>query len=128
MSQHTYNNLGTFHGPVFQGSTINNAGQIAGTLAGATPASREALQALLQQLGEGLKTVPPEKMDDANATAASAEDLLKEAGKPTPNKSRLRLLGDALLGGARALGSAAPTVISTAQGIVDLIAKIHALG
>jgi hypothetical protein len=113
MSGNTFNNTGDFRGAaMFQGSTINNAGQIAGTMASADTASREELQALLEQLGEALKPVPPEKVEDAEATASAAEDLVKEAAKDKPNKSRLRTLGDGLIATAKAVGAAAPAALS----------------
>ena len=65
MSGNVFNNTGDFRGAaLFQGSTINNAGQIAGTITTADTASRDELQALLKQLGEALKPVPPEKVKD----------------------------------------------------------------
>ena len=95
MSGNTFNNTGDFRSAaVFQGSTINNAGQIAGTIASADAASRDELQALLKQLGDALRPVPPEKVEAAEATASTAEDLVKEAAKDKPNKSRLRSLGE----------------------------------
>jgi hypothetical protein len=129
MSQNTFHNTGDFRGAaVFQGSTINNAGQIAGMLANADATSKEALKSLVAQLGEVLKNTPPEEMDDANAAASAAEDLVTEAARSKPNKSRLRLLGEGLVSGVKAVGSAAPAAISIAQNIVDLIGKISGLG
>ena len=129
MSGNVFNNTGDFRGAaLFQGSTINNAGQIAGTITAADTASRDELQALLKQFGEALKPVPPEKVEDAEATASAAEDLVKEAAKDKPNKSRLRSLGDALLATTKAVGAAAPTALSIAEKVVSLIGKIHALG
>ena len=128
MSGNVFNNTGDFRGAaLFQGSTINNAGQIAGTITTADTASRDELQALLKQFGEALKPVPPEKVKDANATASAAEDLVKEAAKDQPNKSRLRLLGDGLLEAVKAVGTAAPAALSIAEKVVGLIAKIHGL-
>jgi hypothetical protein len=83
--------------------------------------------ALLGQLGEALKTIPPDKKEDAEALGASAEDLMKEASKESPNKSRLHALGKGLLDMAGTVGAAAPIVISIAGSIVDLVGKIHGL-
>ena len=47
--------------------------------------------------------------------SASAEDLVKEAAKDKPNKSRLRSLGTALVDMAKAVGTAAPTAVSMAK-------------
>jgi hypothetical protein len=129
MSGNTFHNTGDFRGAaLFQGSTINNAGQIAGTLARADAASRNELKALLQQLHDALTTVPPEKVDDAEAVGASAEDLLTETAKDKPNPSRLRGLGTALVATAKLIGTAAPTALTIAEKVVALIAKIHGLG
>src|SRR5216684_2823346 len=128
MADNKFENTGNFTGAsVIQGSTIYNAGQMAGTLVKADDVSRKELQALIGQLGEALKTIPPDKKDDADALGASAEDLMKEASKEAPNKSRLRSLGESLLGMAKTVGAAAPAVISIAGNIVDLIGKIHGL-
>lgn len=129
MSGNTFNNSGDFRGAaVFQGSTINNAGQITGTMAGADAASRDELKALLQQLGEALKPVPPEKVEDAEATASAAEALVTEAAKDKPNKSLLRRLGGMLVDTTKAVGAAAPAALSVADKVVALIGKIHGLG
>lgn len=125
MAENKFENTGDFRGAaVFQGSEIRNAGQIAGTIRNADQGSRAELQALLQKLGEHLKEVPPEKVEDAEAVSASAEDLVKEAAKDKPNKSRLRSLGTTLVEMAKAVGSAAPAAVSLAGQIVDLIGKI----
>jgi hypothetical protein len=66
-------------------------------------------------------------VEDAEATGAAAEDLLKEAAKDRPNKSRLRSLGEGLISTAKAIGSAAPAALSIAEKVVELIGKIHDL-
>lgn len=124
-----FNNSGDFRGAsVFQGSTLYNAGQIAGTMLHADAASKADLQKLLQQLGMSLKAVPPEKVEDAEAVGAAAEDLVKETAKDKPNTSRLRALGNLLVDAAKAVGSAAPAAISLANQIVDLVARIGGAG
>jgi hypothetical protein len=129
MSQNTFNNTGDFRGAaVFQGSTLHNAGQIAGTLVRADDASRQELQTLLQHLGEALKAVPAGKVEDAEAVGAAAEDLVKETAKEQPNKSRLRSLGRTLIDAASAIGAAAPAALSIAEKVVALIGKIQGLG
>jgi hypothetical protein len=128
MAENKIENSGNFTGAnVFQHTTVYNAGQIAGTIAKADNASRQQLQALLGQLGETLETIPPDKKDDAEALGVSAEYLMKEASKESPNKSLLHSLGKSLLDMARTVGTAAPTVISIAGSIVDLVGKIHGL-
>ena len=85
MAKNKSENTGNFQGAtVIQGSTIYNAGQIAGTIVKADDASRKELQALIGQLGEALKTIPPEKKDDADALGASAEDLMKRPPRRRP--------------------------------------------
>jgi hypothetical protein len=125
MAGNKFENTGIFTGAaLFQGSTIQNAGQIAGTIRTADQGSRVELQSLLQKLGEHLKAVPPEKVEDAEAVSTSAENLVKEAAKDKPNKSLLRALGTALVDTAKAVGAAAPAAVSLAQQIVDLVGKI----
>ena len=129
MSGNTYQNTGDFRGAaLFQGSTIHNAGQIAGTLKNVDDQSRQGLQALLQQLADALKTVPPDRVEDAEAVGASAEDILKESAKDQPNKSRLRSLATAFTETVKTIGAAAPAVLSIADKIVGIITKIHGLG
>jgi hypothetical protein len=125
MAENKFENTGDFReAALFQGSKIRNAGQIAATIRNADQGSRAELQALLQKLGEHLKEVPAEKVEDAEAVSASAEDLVKEAARDKPNKSRLRSLGTALVNTAKAVGTAAPTAVSMAEKIVDLVGKI----
>jgi hypothetical protein len=105
MAENKFENTGNFTGAaLFQGSTIQNSGQIAGTIRNADQGSRDELQALLQKLGEHLKAVPPDKVEDAEAVSAGAEDLMKEAAKDKPNKSRLLSLGPRLSIWPRRLG------------------------
>src|SRR5271163_140916 len=128
MSGNTFQNTGDFRGAaLFQGSTIHNAGQIAGTLKHADDQSRQELQALLQQLADALKGVPPARVEDAEAVGASAEDILKESAKDQPNKSRLRSLATAFTETVKTIGAAAPAVLSIADKIVGIIIKIHGL-
>jgi hypothetical protein len=128
MSGNTINNSGIFGGAaVFQSSTINNAGQIAGTKAHGNDTARDELPALPQQLADVLKPVPTGKEDDAEATGAAAEDLVKEAAKDKPNKTRLRSLGEVLVSTAKTRGAAAPAALSIAEKVVELIGKIHRL-
>jgi hypothetical protein len=129
MAENKFENTGNFRrAALFQGSEIRNAGQIAGTIQNADQGARAELQALLQKLGDHLKEVPPEKVEDAEAVSASAEDLVKEAAKDKPNKSRLRLLGIALVDMAKTVGTAAPAAVSLAGKIVDLVEKISGGG
>jgi hypothetical protein len=129
MPENTFHNKGDFRGAaVFQGSTIHNAGQIAGTLSKADSDSRKELQSLLQQLGDALRSVPTEKVQDAEAVSGSAEDLVREASKETPDASRLRSLGQTLVGLAKTVDAAAPAAVSLAGSIVDLVGKINSLG
>jgi hypothetical protein len=128
MAENKFDNSGNFTGAsIIQGSTIYNAGQIAGTLVKADDASRKQLQALIGQLAETVRAVPPESKDEVEALGASAEDLMKEASKEAPNKSRLRALGASLLGMAGTVGAAAPAALAIAGNIVDLVGKIHGL-
>jgi predicted membrane metal-binding protein len=125
MAENKFDNRGDFRGAaLFQGSTIENAGQIAGTIQNADQGSRAELQTLLQKLGDHLKNVPREKVEDAEAMSASAEDLVKEAAKDKPNKSRLRSLGTSLVDMAKVVGTAAPAAISLAEQIVGLVGRI----
>jgi hypothetical protein len=122
-------NTGDFRGAlVAQDSPIHNAGQMAGTITHAAPADRQKLQSLLQQLADSLSGVPAEKTDDAEAVAASAEDLVKAAAQDKPNPSRLRALGTTLVTTAQQLATAAPAALSIAEKVVGLVAKIHQLG
>jgi hypothetical protein len=125
MAKGKFENTGNFRGAaLFQGSKIQNADQIAGTIRNADQGSRAELQVLLKSLGEHLRKVPPDKVEDAEAVSAAVDDLVKEAAKDKPNKSRLRSLGTALVDMAKTVAAAAPAAVSVAEQIVDLIHKI----
>jgi hypothetical protein len=129
VANNTFQNSGDFRGAaVFQGSTIHNAGQIAGAISAGSPADRAELQALLTQLEATLKPVPSDKVDDAEAVAASAEDLVSETAKEKPNPSRLRSLGGALMSTVETVGAAAPAALSIAERLVTLVGKISGAG
>jgi hypothetical protein len=127
MAENKFENTGDFRGAsLIQGSTVN-AQTIAGTIVQADDASRKELQTLIGQLGKALEAAPQEKKEEAEAVSASAEDLMKEASKQTPNKSRLRSLGESLLSMAKTVGAATPAAIGIAEKIIELIGRIHGL-
>jgi tetratricopeptide (TPR) repeat protein len=84
MAENKFENTGDFRGAaLFQGSTIQNAGQIAGTIRNADQGTRDELQALLKKLSEqlnalaaiGQRTGDNSALDDA---ITAYRDALKE--------------------------------------------------
>lgn len=116
---------GDFRGAViFNDSTINNAGNIAGTLGGLDESARSDLQSLLGQIAEALNKPPAEKLDDAQAVASASEDFMKEAGQSRPNPKRLAALGKSFIDTAEAVIDFAPSVVGLAEKIVTNVTGI----
>lgn len=85
---------------------------------------RDQLTALLSVLGRELAKLPEREQAVAAQIASRTEELLATAAAPEPDRSRLRQLGDAVIGGVKLLGSAGPGVAETAEKVVALVSRI----
>ena len=118
-----------FTGADFRGANVNiksklsNVIQTINTMPNTVDSPKEELERLIKQLNEALQQVPPEKAEQAEAVAASADLLVKTAAEEKPNKTMIQNLGGMLKNAAQGVAAVMPTVLTIATQIEALILK-----
>jgi hypothetical protein len=82
--------------------------------------SKKQLGELIEQLKVELQKIPPEKKDEADAVAKTAEDLVKAGTEVQPNKVLVQITADGLKKAAENILSVMPPVL----GIVKIVFQI----
>ena len=108
-------------------STLRNVVQTINAMPDTDASVKKELEKLIQQLGEALQQVPPEKAEQAEAVAASADLLVKTAAEEKPNKTMIQNLGGMLKNAAEEVADAMPKVLTLANQIGKLVLKLIAL-
>ncbi len=120
----TFNLSGNFTGAnVNINSTLTNVSQTIGALPNTDDASKEETQRLIQELHDALQKVSPEKVEDAQAVADYAKDLVEIAKEDKPNKTKFRITGDGLKEAAKSMAE----IVPIATNIVMAVAKLAGL-
>jgi hypothetical protein len=117
---------GTFHGPVLNKNTFEQAVTIVQGLPQAAP-QREALEAALGELRALLEALPAASQPTAGEVAESAEKVVKAVAAQAPAEFFDRSAAT-LRSWAGALRAAAPRVLDTAEKIISLAANLRTLG
>jgi hypothetical protein len=119
-----FNFSGDFRGAVVNiQSRLEQASQSAASLPG-DPSDRTQLAALLTALGRELERLPALEQATAALIASRTEELVATAATSSPDRSRLRQLGDAIGGGIKLLGDAGPGIAAAAESIVALVSRL----
>lgn len=114
----------------FRGSIVNikskleNTQQTVGEIHSDDTASKQDLQKLIQQLSTELEKTPPDKHEDAEAVAVTANSLVEEAKAPQPNRTMLQITGEGLKQAAKNLADVTPTILEIATQIVLAVGKL----
>jgi hypothetical protein len=120
---------GDFRGAILNiKSTLINVSQTVGALPHADESLKEELQRLIDQLNDQLQQVPPAQVEEAQAVAESAKELVETATQDKPNKVRVQITADGLKKAAQSLASVMPTVLVIADQIVHLIGRLTGTG
>ena len=128
MTGDTFNMSGDFRGANINiKSTLTRVSQRVVNLPQTDQTAKDELQALLVQLNETLQQAPPDKAEEAEAVAKSAEQLVATASEEKPNKTLIQITGEGLKQAAQTLAKVMPTALTTATQIVTLISKLHGL-
>jgi uncharacterized protein YyaL (SSP411 family) len=126
-SSDTFNMSGDFRGAFVNiKSRLENVSQTVGRLPDADPSTKAELDKLISKLDEALQQVPPDKAEDAEAVAQSAEALVETASQEKPNKTMVEITGEGLKKAAQNLADVAPIVLTIATQIVDTVVKLVA--
>ena len=121
----TINMSGDFRGAILNiKSTLTNVTQTIGALPDAEPSLKEELQQLIAQLQETLEGAPPDKAQEAEAVAKTAELLVQTATEAEPNKPMLQITGEGLKQAAQNIADVMPTVVAIATQIVGAVFKL----
>lgn len=107
------------------GSTLTNVTQQVGAIPQAGADDKAELEQLIQQLEAELKKLPAQHQEEAETVAELTQDMVEEAGKEKPKKSKLEITGEGLKKAAKNLAAVAPLVGEIAGKIV---LKILTLG
>ena len=114
----------------FRGSIVNikskleNTQQIVGEIPSDDDASKQDLQQLIAQLSTALEKIPPEKHEEVEAVAVTANSLVEQAKVPQPNRTILQITGEGLKQAAKNLADVAPTILEIATQIVLAVSKL----
>ena len=128
MTGDTFNMSGDFRGANINiKSTLTRVSQRVVNLPQTDQTAKDELQALLVQLNETLQQAPPDKAEEAEAVAKSAEQLVATASEEKPNKTLIQITGEGLKQAAQTLAKVMPTALTTATQIVTLISKLHGM-
>ena len=124
MTGDTFNMSGDFRGANINiKSTLTRVSQRVVNLPQTDQTAKDELQALLVQLNETLQQAPPDKAEEAEAVAKSAEQLVATASEEKPNKTRIQISGEGLQQAAQTLAKVMPTALTTATQIGAPIAS-----
>ncbi|MBN1815589.1 MAG: caspase family protein [Anaerolineae bacterium] len=123
----TFNMSGDFRGAMLNiKSTLRNVTQTIGALPLADASTKAELEKLVKDLNDALQQAPPDKAEDAEAVAQSAEALIEQASKEKPNRKMIEISGEGLKKAAQNLAGVIPTVLTIATQIVAAIARFVA--
>ncbi len=121
----TLHMTGDFRGAILNiKSTLTSVTQTIGALPDAEPSVKEELQQLIAQLQETLEGAPPDKIEDAEAVAKTAELLVQTATEAKPNKPMVQITGEGLKQAAQNIADVMPTVVTIATQIVGAVFKL----
>jgi hypothetical protein len=108
-------------------STLTNVQHSAANIPTKDEVARQQLQELIEQLSQALQNIPASKKEQAEAVAASAEDLVEKAKADKPNKTLLQISGEGLKKAAESLSEVAPAVVGIASQVIALVLQMKGL-
>jgi endonuclease III len=121
----TFNMSGDFRGAILNiKSTLANVQQSVGDIRSDDLAGKEELKQLIDQLNQALQQAPPEKSEQAQAVAQTAQVLVEQAGGEQPNKTLIELTGEGLKKAAKNLAEVTPAVLTIASQIVMVVLRL----
>lgn len=120
-----FNMSGDFRGAIINiKSTLTNVQQSVGEIRTDDQAARKELEKLIGQLSEALQKVPEDNQEHAEAVAETAKVLVDTAKAEQPNKTMVKITGEALKQAAQNLAGVMPIVVQIAGQITLTVAKL----
>ncbi len=124
-SNTTINYSGNFQGAIVNiNSTLSSVTQTISGSPKLDQTAKDELAALVQQLNTALQQAPADKSDEAETVADFAKDLIENATKDKPNKTKMAYTADNLKKAAENLATVIPTVLPVA---IQIAERINAL-
>jgi len=121
----TYHLTGDFRKAILNiKATLDGVNQNIDALPTADPSIRDELAQLVQQLSEVLQQAPPDRVEQAEAVAQSAELLVNAATAEKPNKTMIQITGEGLKQAAKSVADVMPTILAIATQIVTTISQL----
>jgi len=109
-------------------STLTNVSQNVGNIPNIDQSTKDELKQLFEQLNTILQKIPKEKIEDAEAVADIAKDLVENTSKDKPNKAKLQITLAELKQAAENIAKVLPDVLPIAIQISSVISKSFGLG
>jgi hypothetical protein len=103
------------------GSILTSVTQAIQANANIESSAKQELEALLLRLENELSDIPVKYIDNAEAVAEMAKDLVEKATKEKPNKPLVQISADGFKKAAENIAAITPKVIITAQAIITFI-------
>lgn len=129
LSGDTFHMTGDFRGAVLNiKSTLTNVSQTISTTPYADQSLKDDLQRLIAQLQEVLQQTPADQVEEAEAVAETAKELVETATAQKPNKVRIRITAEGLKKAAENLATVMPQVLVIATQIVETVARFTSAG
>lgn len=100
------------------GSTLSNVTQQVGAMTQAGADDKAELEQLIKQLETELNKLPADHQEEAETIAEFTQEMVAEAGKEKPKKSKLEITGEGLKKAAQNLAVVAPLIGEIAGKIV----------
>lgn len=120
-----YNLSGDFRGAILNiQSELTHTEQTVNNIATEDVGVRTELSQLIDQLKALLEKVPEPRLQEAEAVALTAKDLVDQATSARPNQTLLQIKGEGLKRAAETLADILPTVLSIATRIVTDVMKL----
>jgi hypothetical protein len=109
-------------------SKLTNVTQSVGNVTNMDQPARDELKQLIEQLNMTLQKAPAEKIEDAEAVAETAKDLVEDISKDKPNKAKVQITLAGLKQAAENIAKVLPDVLPIAMQISSVISKSFGLG
>jgi ElaB/YqjD/DUF883 family membrane-anchored ribosome-binding protein len=108
-------------------STLSNVTQSVGNIPNIDQSTRDELKQLMEQLNTVLQKISAEKIEDAEAVADTAKDLVENISKDKPNKAKIQITLAGLKQAAENIAKVVPDVLPIAIQITSVVTKAFGL-
>jgi len=121
----TFNMSGNFEGAIVNiKSRLSAVSQTINKVPNIDQSTKDDLIHLIDELNETLQKVQPDKTEEAEAVAKSAELLVQTATREKPNRAMLQITADGLMQAAKNISGTLPIVAAITSQIINVVTKL----